>query len=82
MIDEIVLATGNKGKVKEFEGLLHGIAVRIIGLGDLESPPEVVEVRTDKPITTLRCVARRSDGTEVLRGTCIVYTMQPVDLVV
>ena len=43
MIDEIVLATGNKGKVKEFEGLLHGIAVRIIGLGDLESPPEVVE---------------------------------------
>lgn len=43
MIDEIVLATGNKGKVKEFEGLLHGIARRIIGLGDLESPPEVVE---------------------------------------
>ncbi|MGD9651947.1 MAG: XTP/dITP diphosphatase, partial [Candidatus Dadabacteria bacterium] len=43
MIDEIVLATGNKGKVKEFEGLLHGIAARIIGLGDLESPPEVVE---------------------------------------
>ena len=43
MIDEIVLATGNKGKVKEFEGLLHGIAGRIIGLGDLESPPEVVE---------------------------------------
>lgn len=43
MIDEIVLATGNKGKVKEFEGLLHGVAGRIIGLGDLESPPEVVE---------------------------------------
>ena len=43
MIDEIVLATGNRGKVKEFEGLLHGIAGRIIGLGDLESPPEVVE---------------------------------------
>ena len=28
----------------------------------------------DKPITTLRCVARRDDGTEVLRGTCVVYT--------
>jgi len=38
---------------------------------------EVVEVREDKPITTLRCVARREDGTEVLRGTCIVYTMLP-----
>lgn len=43
MIDEIVLATGNKGKVKEFAGLLHGIAGKITGLGDLESPPEVVE---------------------------------------
>ena len=28
---------------------------------------------------TLRCVARRSDGTEVLRGTCVVYTMLPAD---
>ncbi len=43
MFDEIVLATGNKGKVKEFAGLLQGIAGKIIGLGDLESPPEVVE---------------------------------------
>ena len=43
MFDEIVLATGNKGKVKEFAGLLHGIAGKITGLGDLESPPEVVE---------------------------------------
>ena len=43
IFDEIVLATGNKGKVKEFAGLLHGIAGKIIGLGDLESPPEVVE---------------------------------------
>ena len=38
---------------------------------------EVVEARADKPITRLRCVARRSDGTEVLRGECLVYTMQP-----
>jgi acyl dehydratase len=36
---------------------------------------EVIEVRADKPITRLRCVARREDGTEVLRGECVVYTM-------
>jgi len=40
---------------------------------------EVIEARADKPITTLRCVARRMDGTEVLRGTCLVYTMIPAD---
>ncbi|HLA15422.1 MAG TPA: MaoC family dehydratase [Candidatus Limnocylindrales bacterium] len=38
---------------------------------------EVIEARDDKPITRLRCVARRADGTEVLRGECLVYTMQP-----
>jgi acyl dehydratase len=38
---------------------------------------EVVEARADKPITRLRCVARRDDGTEVLRGDCLVYTMRP-----
>lgn len=38
IFDEIVLATGNKGKVKEFAGLLQGIAGKMIGLGDLESP--------------------------------------------
>jgi acyl dehydratase len=38
---------------------------------------EVVEARADKPITRLRCVARRSDGTEFLRGECLVYTMRP-----
>ena len=38
---------------------------------------EVVGARADKPITRLRCVARREDGTEVLRGTCLVYTMLP-----
>jgi acyl dehydratase len=36
---------------------------------------EVIEARSDKPITRLRCVARRDDGTEVLRGECVVYTM-------
>ena len=38
---------------------------------------EVIEARADKPITTLHCVARRGDGTEVLRGTCVVYTFRP-----
>lgn len=38
---------------------------------------EVIEVRADRPITRLRCVARRQDGTEVLRGECVVYTMLP-----
>ena len=38
---------------------------------------EVVEVRADKPITRLRCVARRQDGVEVLRGECLVYTVLP-----
>jgi acyl dehydratase len=38
---------------------------------------EVLEARSDKPITRLRCVARREDGVEVLRGECLVYTMLP-----
>jgi acyl dehydratase len=40
---------------------------------------EVIDARTDKPITKLRCVARRQDGTEVLRGECVVYTRLPTD---
>ena len=40
---------------------------------------EVIEARRDKPITRLRCVARRADGTEVLRGECVVYTLRPSD---
>ena len=38
---------------------------------------EVTDARADKPVTRLTCVARRADGTEVLRGTCLVYTMGP-----
>jgi acyl dehydratase len=49
-------------------------------IGDtVTAEAEVIEARADKPITTLRCVARRDDGTEVLRGTCVVYTHQPND---
>ena len=49
-------------------------------IGDtVTAEAEVIEARADKPITTLRCVARRDDGTEVLTGTCVVYTMLPKD---
>ena len=49
-----------------------------VPIGDtVTAEAEVIEARADKPITKLRCVARRSDGTEVLRGECLVYTMQP-----
>lgn len=49
-----------------------------VHVGDtVTAEAEVVEARADKPITRLRCVARRGDGTEVLRGTCVVWTMVP-----
>jgi 3-hydroxybutyryl-CoA dehydratase len=45
-------------------------------IGDtITAEAEVLESRPDKPVTRLRCVARRDDGTEVLRGECVVYTM-------
>lgn len=47
-------------------------------IGDtVTAAAEVIEARTDKPITRLRCVARRDDGVEVLRGECLVYTLRP-----
>ncbi len=47
-------------------------------IGDtVTAEAEVIESRSDKPITRLRCVARLEDGTEVLRGECLVYTMRP-----
>jgi acyl dehydratase len=47
-------------------------------IGDtVTAEAEVIAARADKPVTTLRCVARRQDGTEVLRGTCVVFTMIP-----
>ena len=47
-------------------------------IGDtVTAEAEVIEARADKPITRLRCIARREDGTEVLRGECLVYTMRP-----
>lgn len=43
MIKEVVLATGNEGKIREFSRLLEGVFDKITSLRDLESPPEVVE---------------------------------------
>jgi acyl dehydratase len=49
-----------------------------VRIGDtVTAEAEVIEARADKPITRLRCVARLDDGTEVLRGECLVYTMRP-----
>jgi hypothetical protein len=36
---------------------------------------EVIAVRTDKPITELRTTVTRDDGTVVLDGTAVCYTM-------
>ncbi len=36
---------------------------------------EVTSVRTDKPITTLKTTVTRQDGTTVLDGTALCYTM-------
>jgi acyl dehydratase len=36
---------------------------------------EVLEVRDDKPITRLRTTVTRQDGTLVLEGTAVCYTM-------
>ena len=48
-------------------------------IGDtVTAKAEVIETRSDKPITRLRCVARRQDGTEVLTGECLDYTLQPI----
>jgi acyl dehydratase len=36
---------------------------------------EVLEVRTDKPITKLATTVRRHDGVVALAGTAVCYTM-------
>jgi len=43
MIKEVVLATGNKGKIREFSKLLEGVFGKVISLSNLDSPPEVIE---------------------------------------
>jgi acyl dehydratase len=49
-----------------------------VGIGELVTAEvEVIEARPDKPVTRLRCRAWLADGTEVLRGESVVYTMIP-----
>ena len=36
---------------------------------------EILEARTDKPITKLRTTVVRDDGTIALAGTAVCYTM-------
>ncbi len=43
MIKEVVLATRNQGKVREFARLLEGVFEKVISLNEFESAPDVVE---------------------------------------
>ena len=40
---KLLVATGNAGKLKEIKALLEGCNIEIVGLNDLDNPPEVVE---------------------------------------
>jgi acyl dehydratase len=42
---------------------------------DITGEVEVTSVREDKPITELRTTVTRGDGTVVLEGTAVCYTM-------
>ncbi len=47
-------------------------------IGDtVTAEAEVIDARADKPITRLRCVARRQDVFFFVRGYCVFYTMRP-----
>lgn len=43
MLEEVILATKNDGKIKEFKSLLRGNIGNLISLRELESIPEVLE---------------------------------------
>jgi acyl dehydratase len=49
-----------------------------VGIGEsVTAEVEVIEARADKPVTRLRCRAWLADGTEVLDGESVVYTLLP-----
>lgn len=63
MIKEVILATRNKGKVKEFADLLGGVIENVISLDDLDNPPEVIEdgeTFTDNALKKARTIAQYS----------------------
>ncbi len=64
MINEVVLATGNKGKAREFSKLLEGVFGNVISLSDIGSPPEVIEdglTFRDNALKKAREIAQYSD---------------------
>ncbi len=64
MIKEVILATRNKGKVKEFADLLGGVIENVISLDDLDNPPEVIEdgeTFTDNALKKARTIAQYSE---------------------
>lgn len=63
MIEAVVLATRNSGKVREFSRLLEGVFAEVISLNDLDSPPEVIEdgaTFRDNALKKARAIARYS----------------------
>lgn len=40
---KLLVATGNQGKLREIEHLLAGTGIEIVGLDQLDNPPEVIE---------------------------------------
>ncbi len=40
---KLLVATGNQGKLKEIRRLLEGSPIEIVGLNELNAPPEVIE---------------------------------------
>jgi XTP/dITP diphosphohydrolase len=64
MIEEVVLATGNKGKLREFAGLLEGVFGKIISLNELDLPPEIIEdggTFEENALKKARAIAAYSD---------------------
>lgn len=63
MIQEVVLATRNRGKLREFARLLEGGFASVISLDALDSPPEVLEdgmTFRDNALKKARAVAQYS----------------------
>ncbi len=43
MMDRVILATKNRGKIKEVKEIFQDIAVKIISLNELSGSPDIVE---------------------------------------
>ena len=56
--------------------LLQSVACAVRPGDTITGRVEVTSARTDKPITALRTTVTRDDGTVVLDGTAVCYTME------